>query len=906
MPPPREHALPAATKIFVDRDAPQTVFEKAVHSIPANGPKLLVFYGVGGQGKTALCRELIRKTAPTAEPSYAFLRRAELDLHKHRTDDPDLLMVWIRNSFAEGGIDLPIFDMALALAWEATRGEQPFPNLSRPWLRRSTATAREVGGAAADWLFSDKGAEFIGDAVGEIPGMGFLVKLIGGWAFDKAKKAYLLHTRDTLKELYSDGELKKPHELSDMLPRMLAHDLNYHLSKRPTDRFVLFIDEYERVFNEGGGRRWNDNPFDNHVRKLIQHTDGLLAVFFSRERLPWESDPDWRDDLKDQQHLLGGLSEVDAHDFLQKIPIGAPDIRKAIVDSSKEELRPDAPIYPLMLDLQVEHWRTLLAKNQQPEPHQFQVTSPTFEARRREIVARVLREHGLPMQMTIERLSVARRFDREAFAHVVRTFGTGLPLDCFDQIAGLSFVTGGDDGFLAIHNVVAQTIRETLDPERRRTSIEALLDHYSARATVKSPREVTDATVAALVEAVALRQAKGIDGYVAWLETQLEQTRLAARYASMEQMWRGALEAIETSLGPEHPDTAASLDNLAGLLQAQGDLAGARLLYERALAIRETVLGPEHLDTARSLYNQAGLLHIQGDLAGARRFSERALAIREKVLGPEHPDTARSLNNFALLLHAQSDLTAARPLFERALAIYEKALGPENVATATSLRNLADLLRAQGDLIGARPLLERALAIYEKVLGPEHPATAGSLDMLAMVLKAQGDLAGARPRVERALAIHEKALGSEHPDTAASLNNLALLLKAQGDLAGARPLFERALAISEKALGPEHPHTASSLRQLASVLKAQGDLTAGRILLERALAIDEKVLGPEHPETARSLNNLAALLDAQGDLAGARPLFERALAIQEKVLGPEHRSTATVRRNLAELSARGA
>jgi tetratricopeptide (TPR) repeat protein len=47
-----------------------------------------------------------------------------------------------------------------------------------------------------------------------------------------------------------------------------------------------------------------------------------------------------------------------------------------------------------------------------------------------------------------------------------------------------------------------------------------------------------------------------------------------------------ALAIYEKALGPEHPSTATSLNNLAALLQAQGDLAGARPLYERALAIR--------------------------------------------------------------------------------------------------------------------------------------------------------------------------------------------------------------------------------------------------------------------------------------------------------------------------------
>jgi tetratricopeptide (TPR) repeat protein len=81
--------------------------------------------------------------------------------------------------------------------------------------------------------------------------------------------------------------------------------------------------------------------------------------------------------------------------------------------------------------------------------------------------------------------------------------------------------------------------------------------------------------------------------------------------------------------------------------------------------IREKVLGPEHPDTARSLNNLALLLQAQGDIARARPLFERALAICEKALGPKHPDTATSLNNLAALLRDQGDLARARPLFER-------------------------------------------------------------------------------------------------------------------------------------------------------------------------------------------------------------------------------------------------
>jgi tetratricopeptide (TPR) repeat protein len=355
---------------------------------------------------------------------------------------------------------------------------------------------------------------------------------------------------------------------------------------------------------------------------------------------------------------------------------------------------------------------------------------------------------------------------------------------------------------------------------------------------------------------------------------------------------------------PSGAEMAASvlLDRLGQYRQrALAAYSLALPLLERALAIREKALGPEHSETATSLNNLALLLLELGDLAGARPLFERALTIDERALGPEHPETATNLNNLAGVLHRGGDLTGARPLFERALAIREKALGPEHIQTAKSLNNLANLLRDLGDFAGARPLTERALGICENALGPDHPETAPSLNNLARLLQAQGDIAGARPLFERALAVRENALGPEHPDTATSLNNLARLLQDQGDLEGARPLNERALAIREKSLGPEHADTATSLNNLARLLQEQRDLAGARPLFERALAIREKALGPEHPETATSLNNLARLLQDQGDLEGARPLLERALLVLVKSLGAAHPNTNRSRHSLARL-----
>ena len=366
-------------------------------------------------------------------------------------------------------------------------------------------------------------------------------------------------------------------------------------------------------------------------------------------------------------------------------------------------------------------------------------------------------------------------------------------------------------------------------------------------------------------------------------------------------LYQRALKICEKALGPEHPDTATSLNNLALLYQNMGAYEKALPLFQRALKITEKALGPEHPDTAVCLNNLALLYQAMGIYEKALPLSQRALQIKEKALGPEHPTTATSLNNLARLYHAMGIYEKALPLYQRTLKIKEKALGPEHPDTAVSLNNLAELYKDMGAYEKALPLYQRALKICEKALGPEHPDTASSLNNLAGLYQDMGAYEKALPLYQRALKIFEKRLGPEHPDTASSLNNLAALYDSMGAYDQALPLHQRALKICEKALGPEHPSTATSLSSLALLYEDMGAYEKALPLFQRALKITEKASGPEHPSTATSLNNLGGLYEATGAYEKALPLFQRALQIREKALGPEHPVTATSLNNLAAL-----
>jgi tetratricopeptide (TPR) repeat protein len=501
------------------------------------------------------------------------------------------------------------------------------------------------------------------------------------------------------------------------------------------------------------------------------------------------------------------------------------------------------------------------------------------------------------------------------------------------RLGAVGLVEEGE-GCLRLHRLLVHFVRqEGLDPDAQpavdrvliRSGRDAYQGHLTGSALAAAIPHLVDVAGAAV-------QGPGDERRAAALCTAAGRAlENAGDFKAARPLYERALAIQERSQGPDHPDTARSLDNLAELLWYQGEVAAAQYLFQRALAIQERVLGPDHPSAARSLHGLGVALWTQGELVTARVLLQRALTIREQILGPDHPHTAIILHSLGVLLHAQGELAAARPLYERTLDIRERVLGPDHPDTIISAHSLGVVLRDKGELHAARSLLERVLDIRERVLGPDHPDTAVTLHALARLLHTQGELAAARSLFERALDISERALGPNHPNSASSLNDLALLLKDQGELDGARSLFERALNIRERVLGPDHLYTAISLNDLARFLGDQGERDAARRLYQRALAIWEHTPGPDHPQaayllnglarrlqtqgqldtprnrstramsirervpdhpdTARSLHDLSMLLRDQGELDAARHLLERALAIRERVLGPNHPDT---------------
>ncbi len=354
-------------------------------------------------------------------------------------------------------------------------------------------------------------------------------------------------------------------------------------------------------------------------------------------------------------------------------------------------------------------------------------------------------------------------------------------------------------------------------------------------------------------------------------------------------------------LGEQHPDYAASLNNLAALYQAMGDYMKAEPLLRQALTIRKEALGEKHPAYAINLNNLALVYQNLGDYAKAEPLFRQDLQIRKELLGEQHPVYATSLNNLAALYSERGDYAKAEPLYRQALQIRKEVLGEKHPDYATSLNNLAALYVEMGNYAQAESLYRQAMQIREETLGRKHPDYATSLDQLALLYKHTGEYARAESLYRQALTIRKEALGEKHPDYATSLNNLALLYQAMGEYAQAEPLLHQAMRIRQKALGEQHRAYAESLNNLALLYKALGDYARAEPLYREAMQIHKAALGKKHAAYATDLNNLAGLYKAMGDYARAEPMYRQAMQIRQQVLGEKHPDYATSLNNLAAL-----
>ncbi len=368
----------------------------------------------------------------------------------------------------------------------------------------------------------------------------------------------------------------------------------------------------------------------------------------------------------------------------------------------------------------------------------------------------------------------------------------------FQQVtaSSLAWIPGKSQESRSVHALVSRTVRfqEKYAPARtealRIAAVEALTTGIAERAADPRRDKQIELHVAHAQYLVATPATETEADLLGWVGRYYY---IRGSYEPAKTLFERQLEFRRNVLGPEHPDTLKSMNELALIHSSQGNLDYARNLQHETLAIVRRVQGPEHTHTLSLMSNLGGTLYEMGDFVGARKLIEEVLSISRRILGNEHPNTIGSMANLAETMSSLGDLAGACKLQEEVVAFFQRVLGPDHLNTLTSMHNLANTLCEQGDLAKAGKLYVKVLAIRRRVLGRQHSDTLLSMSSLAATLQKGGSFAKARRLQQEALSIQRRVLGIKHSHTSISAWRLCVTLQALSEGATMWDVLQRDL-----------------------------------------------------------------------------------------------------------------
>ncbi|MFI7385577.1 tol-pal system YbgF family protein [Streptomyces sp. NPDC049813] len=358
----------SAVDLFTDRQAEHTAFTEALshHTRRVRGgtavlgrterENVMVFYGIGGIGKTALSTRLERWALgelpegggwgrPPAQDTA--VRTVRLDFHGSAAVNATDIVLRLRAEVADLGNKFPAFDLGLAAWWSFASPGAPLPEL------------RDARGFDVRAQITDTLNDILSDAGARL-GVGPLTVRTGMRVVDAIRSRRLrdrtLRDCAPLAAVIDQARLNPTQYVAGTLAGLLAWDLErLPCAKRPL--LVAFADAVEYV--QGG-----DHTQERVLNRIVHLSPGVLWVVTSRSTLDWASTaaqaglsakgphvwPGLRLDVREsQQHLVGDLSDTDVVRYLTAASGAAGN--PVLGQDAIERIRRAAHGLPLYLDL---------------------------------------------------------------------------------------------------------------------------------------------------------------------------------------------------------------------------------------------------------------------------------------------------------------------------------------------------------------------------------------------------------------------------------------------------------------------------------------------------------------------------------------------------------------------------
>ena len=344
--------------------------------------------------------------------------------------------------------------------------------------------------------------------------------------------------------------------------------------------------------------------------------------------------------------------------------------------------------------------------------------------------------------------------------------------------------------------------------------------------------------------------------------------------------------------GDAAPQTRGARQELAGVLQASGDDAGANAIYREMLAEAERDHGPNSREVFQTLPMVTSYYMAEGRYDLVDPYDQRAIAIAKQLFGEHANEYAGQLLGYGALLNIRGEYASATRLYEQAIAIYRaNAKSPEDLSLLGPTQGLGMMYWFSNQQAKAQSLFERAIAIAAAA-GKTMPGTAGvsmlggTMWGIASVYQSGGRTDLAKPLVARVMQLFKDEIARveqqnpSDPQLSSMYGQLASNLRASGDMTGAEQMFGKAMAADQKA-----GRTAAWGASLADVERALGRPRDALALLERQAA-DLAKLSPKYAHAYDP--TIADVLRELGEYPRAKQLLLAYRESMGKLYGTRH------------------